>query len=586
MNLKATGYRPVLSWLTLAMLVALVCVLGVLQYRWIGEISEIQQKKLKDALQANLNEVSRDFNFELNSACAALLPTAADIAEQGRERAYENRYAQWKDSDRFSKLVARIALVWEEGDQLTLRMLNSETGQFVRADWPEHWNTSKQRISARIRHRDGPGGFRGFGGPGGSPQDAMDETNLIDLPRFGDPRQGWPPRPDHGPPTEAEWLLIEVDAAYAANSVLPELLARHFGGDFQSEYETALFTTMDRSKPPEPAGHGMISAPIFAVAPQIPGGRGPGSREVRAGGPGGRGRWQLAILPKTGSLDTVVAHARWRNLGISGGILLLLLATGAALVRFTSQAQRLAEVEMDFVAGVSHELRTPLTVIRTAAFNLRGKLANNPSQVESYGALIQQESEKLTAIVQQVLRFASAKRGRIIQAREAVSVETLIEETLQSSQGFLDEGQCEIETRIEPALPLISGDSMALRHALQNLISNAVKYGMDHTKWIGIFARSITGSQGPMVEVRISDRGPGIPPQEQTQIFEAFFRGKRAMRDQIHGTGLGLNLVKKIIEAHGGTVDVESEPDAGTSFIVRIPVRTGEHRDELAHSLG
>ena len=77
---------------------------------------------------------------------------------------------------------------------------------------------------------------------------------------------------------------------------------------------------------------------------------------------------------------------------------------------------------MEFVAGVSHELRTPLTVIRTAAFNLRGKVASNPSQVERYGALIQQESERLGAIVEQVLRFASAKAGRVVQERQPVSV--------------------------------------------------------------------------------------------------------------------------------------------------------------------
>ena len=575
MNLKATQYRPLLSWLTWAILVVLVCGLGVLQYRWIGEISEIQHKKLQDGLQANLNEVSRDFNSELNAAWAALLPTEADVIDAGRERAYERRYEQWKDSTRFNKLFARIAFVWEQGDQLTLRILDPQSGRFALADWPEAWSSLRQGMAARMRRMDGPGGFRGFGGRGGPPPEFMDDTALIEIPRFEERRSGV----DRGP-TEGDWLLVEADAGYISNNVLPELLARHFGSDFQSEYEMVVLRRPDPSKPPV---YGGVSVPIFAVAPQIPVGRGPGPGGLR---PGGRGRWQLSIIPKTGSLDTVVAHARWRNLGISGGILLLLLATGGALLRFTRQAQRLAEVEMDFVAGVSHELRTPLTVIRTAAFNLRGKLANNPNQVERYGTLIQQESEKLTAIVEQVLRFASAKRGRVIQAREAVSVETLIEESLQSSQTFLEEAQCEVETRIEPGLPLILGDSMALRHALQNLINNAVKYGLDDAKWIGIFARSTTGPEGAVVEVRISDRGSGIPPQEQTQIFEAFFRGKRAMRDQIHGTGLGLNLVKKIVEAHGGTVDVESEPGAGTSFILRIPVRPAEYRDELAHSLG
>jgi signal transduction histidine kinase len=295
----------------------------------------------------------------------------------------------------------------------------------------------------------------------------------------------------------------------------------------------------------------------------------------------------LSVWLRNGSLETVVASERRRNLAISGGILLLLLATGAALVRFSRRAQRLAEVEMEFVAGVSHELRTPLTVIRTAAFNLRGKVATNPSQVERYGMLIQQESERLGAIVEQVLRFAGAKAGRVVQERQPVSVAGLIEETLQSNKGMLEDALCEVQTRVEPGLPPISGDSMALRHALQNLLANAAKYGgAAGRQSVLIAARAVIGSKGPEIEIRVTDHGTGIPPEEQKQVFNAFFRGKKAVQDQIHGTGLGLHLVKRIVEAHGGTVSLESELGAGSTFIVRIPAGPAKHQDELAPSLG
>src|SRR6202035_4412410 len=127
-------------------------------------------------------------------------------------------------------------------------------------------------------------------------------------------------------------------------------------------------------------------------------------------------------------VEEIVARARLRNMAVSAAILLLILATVTWLVRISRQAQQLADLQMNFVAGVSHELRTPLTVIRTAAFNLRGKLAARPDQVERYGALIQAESEKLTTLVEQVLDFASARAGHAIRAREPVAVETLIEE--------------------------------------------------------------------------------------------------------------------------------------------------------------
>jgi signal transduction histidine kinase len=604
------NYRSLLSWLSLAMLIALVCVLGALQYRWIGEISEIEQKKLQDYLRTSLAEISREFNSELSNACAALLPTNADVDELGRQRAYEQRYAKWKNSTNASKLFDRIAVTWEQNGQITLQMLNLESDTFAESDWPASWSAMNDRIAARLRG----------GGPPG-PSTSTESTSLIEIPRFGGFGRRGPPGPGH--PGEQEWLIVEIDPGYVASTVLPELLARHFGSNFQAEYQIDVFT---KANPPvaiyqtgarndRAIADAAASVSLFDVMPQVrerggpgpgrgpgwgrpgvprpdalppPGERGPGpGRGFSAAGDPGRGRWQLSIRLNAGSLETVVGRARQRNLAISAAILLLMLATAGALVRFSRQAQRLAEMEMEFVTGVSHELRTPLTVIRTAAFNLRGRLAGNPSQVERYGTLIRQESEKLTAIVEQVLQFASAKRGRVIRRREPVSVESIIDDSLQSTRGILEHSLCQVDKEIEPGLPLILGDSMALTQAIQNLIHNAVKYGIDGNHWIGVFARTVPGPHGnDMVEIQVSDRGPGIPRDEQRHIFDAFFRGKRAVADQVHGTGLGLNLVKKIVEAHGGTVAVQSEPGAGTNFMLRIPACPMEWKDEFTHSSG
>jgi signal transduction histidine kinase len=386
------------------------------------------------------------------------------------------------------------------------------------------------------------------------------------------------------------------------------LLARYLGQDYPSEYQVEVSIRADPSQViyrsdsrqgVSIARDAAVSVTLFDVMPQRPGGFGPGQGRPRRGGPDleagrtlagpgdtGRGRWLLAVRPQAGSLEAVVAQARRRNLAVSGGLLLLLLATGVALLRFSRQAQRLAELEMEFVAGISHELRTPLTVIRTAAYNLRRKIAANPTQVERYGALIQQESEKLTAIVEQVLRFTGSKKGHILGERKPVDVGSLIDQSLQSSRGVLEETLCQVEKQIEPNLPPILGDATALQHVIQNLIGNAVKYGMDSARWIGIFARAVSSPPGQAVEIQVADRGPGIPSEEQKHVFDAFFRGKQAVLGQIHGTGLGLNLVKKIVEAHGGTIHVQSQPGAGTSFIVRIPVGPAEHQDEHENSAG
>ena len=112
---------------------------------------------------------------------------------------------------------------------------------------------------------------------------------------------------------------------------------------------------------------------------------------------------------------------------------------------------------------------------------------------------------------------------------------------------------------------------MALKQALQNLLHNAAKYGAGDSHWIGLSASRAGSDTKPTVEIRVADRGPGIPADEQAHIFEPFFRGRRALQDQIHGTGLGLNLAKKIVEAHGGSIQVKSAATKGAEFIVHLP---------------
>jgi signal transduction histidine kinase len=180
----------------------------------------------------------------------------------------------------------------------------------------------------------------------------------------------------------------------------------------------------------------------------------------------------------------------------------------AALVRYTRRAQKLARLQMDFVAGVSHELRTPLTVIHTAAYNLRGKTANNPTQVERYGTLIQQESGRLKDLVEQVLRFSSANAGRVIQEPEPVSLESVIAQATESGLVPIQPG-CVLEQHIDSDLPVVLGDPLALKQALQNLIATpSVRHrGRQLDRRLRLPAQR---RKSQMVEIRVQDHGPGI----------------------------------------------------------------------------
>ena len=569
--------RTALSWLFVGGLFVLCGVLGMLQYRWIGEVSVAARDRLRGSLLASLNRLSMDFNSEIASACRALLPPGPEAGSAEPEAGVAARYAQWKTGRR-GQMFRHIAIAEPRNETLVLRSLNLDKAVFETAAWPADWEPLKARLESMLAGE--MRGRRGFPGP------PPDEQGLIfDLPVLGMAAPGRPM--EQFGRGEAPSLIFELDPEYARDVLLPELLQRHLESSGTLEYHVEV---LSRQRPgvmiyqSDPgaqvaasadASVGLFDTPYDLIfrGGQGRGGRGRGPGRGGPGGDSGRdsGRWQMFVRHRAGSLEAVVAQARWRNLAVTAGVLLLMMLSVGALITYTRRAQKLADLQMDFVAGISHELRTPLTVIHTAAYNLRGKLAANPAQVEKYGVLIQQESGRLKELVEQVLRFSGATAGRVIQNPEPLSIADLLEDTLESAKAVFQGAGCVVDKRIDADLPLVMGDPMALKQALQNLLHNAAKYGAGDSHWVGVSATRTGSDARPAVEIRVADRGPGIPADEQARIFEPFFRGRRAQQDQIHGTGLGLNLAKKIFEAHGGSIQVKSAESKGAEFIVRLP---------------
>ena len=279
------------------------------------------------------------------------------------------------------------------------------------------------------------------------------------------------------------------------------------------------------------------------------------------------GYWKANLKHRSGSLETAVGSVRRRTLGISFGILLLLGASIILLLLSTRRAQRLAEQQMEFVAGVSHELRTPLSVIRSAAENLADGFVGDPEQVQKYGALIRDEGRRLTSMVEQVLEVASAQSGKQVYQMQPVGVAQIIEEAINACSSQLREGGFTIDQNIESGLPLISADGRAVSRAIENLISNAMKYSGE-SRWIGLNA--VKTSDNSQVIISVSDRGIGISPSDIDHIFDPFFRERKVLEAQIRGSGLGLSLVKHIIESHSGSITVDSST-SGSTFRVILP---------------
>jgi signal transduction histidine kinase len=283
------------------------------------------------------------------------------------------------------------------------------------------------------------------------------------------------------------------------------------------------------------------------------------------------GGWQLLVKHRAGSLEAAVGNVRRRNLAISFGILLLLGASVGFIVLSSRRAERLAAQQMEFVAGVSHELRTPLAVICSAAENLADGVIDNGDQIKRYGGLIRDEGRRLTGMVEQVLEFAGAQSGRKTYELRPTDLNFVIEDAVAACHLQLVEGGFDLEKKVPADLPMVNADAAALSRAIQNLLSNAMKYSGD-SRWIGLSVEKVKSERGEIIQVKVTDRGLGIAASELPHIFEPFYRGKEVIASQIHGNGLGLSLVKHIAESHQGRISVESHVGQGAKFTLTLPV--------------
>jgi len=232
-------------------------------------------------------------------------------------------------------------------------------------------------------------------------------------------------------------------------------------------------------------------------------------------------------------------------------------------------------LQMSFVAGVSHELRTPLAVISTAAENIAHGVVADRAQLSRYGSSILKQARQLTHLVEQVLLFASTQQKAGNYPLRPVQVEEVIYAALESTSSLAEAAGLTVERRVEPGLPPVAADFGALSHCLQNLITNAIKYG-GSGRWLGIEA-SVCKENGVIggVEITVSDKGPGIAVSEIKHIFEPFYRSPSVAGSNVHGTGLGLPLARTIVEAMRGSLTVASEPGKGSSFTIHLTVATG-----------
>jgi signal transduction histidine kinase len=274
-----------------------------------------------------------------------------------------------------------------------------------------------------------------------------------------------------------------------------------------------------------------------------------------------------------------------RRAWLFGG--LILSAAGTALIglvaahRAFERQVRLSEMKSNFVASVSHELRAPVAAVRLLAESLeRGTVTEEPRRRE-YFRLISQECRRLSALIENVLDFARIEQGRKQYEFEPTDLPALVAQTVRLMEPYAAERQVTLlyepphDFNWQPAL-----DGRAIQQALVNLIDNAVKHSpAGAAVTVTLAAASARGSADsptpaapPRLTLAVSDRGPGIPAAERARIFEPFYRRGSELRRETTGVGIGLSLVKHIVEAHGGQVRVESQLGEGSRFVIELPV--------------
>ncbi|GLY14657.1 ATP-binding protein [Kineosporia rhizophila] len=251
-------------------------------------------------------------------------------------------------------------------------------------------------------------------------------------------------------------------------------------------------------------------------------------------------------------------------------------AIGAIYVDITRQKQveeelrELDRLKGEFVATVSHELRTPLTSITGYAEMLLAS-AEDPTHTRMV-QVIDRNSRRLLALVEDLLTLSRVDSGAAARMDEEVDVAELVATSVGVLGPAMESQGVEIDVQIPPGLPYLIGNRSQLERVLLNLLSNAVKFST--AGGTVTVAASVPDLTRPGVQISVSDTGIGIPVEEQGQLFTRFFRTEQARRQAIQGTGLGLAVVRQIVEAHHGTIGVKSAADEGATFTVNLPAMT------------
>ncbi len=583
-----------------AALVLLLAALATLQYRWLGDVSQAERERMRAGLRTRVADFSEAFDRELTRVYLAFHVDARALTADPAHT-IADAFTGWQSAAAAPALVDAAYLIEGGAAQtLTLRRFDPARRTLDPADWPPLLTRLRERAEPSAALRDAPPFFM---------PDAVDASIpalIVALPNIASLVGGKRLEVLTKPETLTRAIVVVLNADQLRTQVLEPLVAKYFGDGSASEYLVTIvrrddparvvYTSDSKAAPLDERAADVTSSlfdlrldeftrlnpgdtfvhrggiranmAITIVRRAAGGGRGTGVAGMMAAG-FDQGAWQARVRYRSGSLESVVAQSRRRNLAIGLGVLGLLAASFVLIIASAQRQQRLARQQIEFVAAVSHELRTPLAVIRSAGENLADGVVAGDDQVKRYGSLIEAEGRRLSDMVERVMEFAGIASGRTMRVRADVDLSRAIADAVQGLRAEARDRDVAVTVHVDGPMPHVIGDAEAIRSALENIIGNAIKYSPN-----GAAVEVRAAADGQQVRIAVVDRGIGIDAEDLPHVFKPFFRGRRAADAQIRGTGIGLSVVRHVVRAHHGRVRVESRPGEGTTVTVELPAPT------------
>jgi signal transduction histidine kinase len=276
--------------------------------------------------------------------------------------------------------------------------------------------------------------------------------------------------------------------------------------------------------------------------------------------------WDIVLVNADleAGLNQFAQRRRLMMMGL-GLLALLVIAASYFIGRAVSRELAAARLQSDFVSAVSHEFRTPLTSMRQFTEMLVEDKDLPEEKRHAYYNAQERATRRLSRLVESLLDFGRMEAGAQAYKLEKMDAGGLVRNIVDEFRQENNASDITIECVVPKDGPIVNGDGEALAQALWNLLDNAVKYSGDAP------VVQVKVEAGNQVSIRVTDQGSGISPSERTRIFHKFVRGSSAKTSGIKGTGIGLAIVKHIVDAHGGKVLIESESGKGSTFTIQLP---------------